>query len=56
MSENGKIAVFEGKSRQFRILPKVSSLTGPRIIEQFGRKSCQKKGEDVSYQHLQESF
>ena len=31
MLENGQIAVFEGKCRRFRILPKVLSLTVPRM-------------------------
>ena len=50
MHENGKIAVFEGKRRRFRILPKVYNLTVSRIINQCGRKRCQKKRKDVSCQ------
>ena len=28
---------------------KIQRLTAPRIIDQFGRKRCKKKREDVSY-------
>ena len=52
MFENGKIAVFEGKLRHFRILQKVLNLTVTRIIDRIGRKRCQKKRKDVSYQLL----
>ena len=52
MFENSQIAVFKGKYRQFRILPKVQSLTVLRMIDQFGQKKCQKKRKDVSYQLL----
>ena len=54
--ENGKIAVFEGECRRFRIIPKVLRLTVPRIIDQCGRKRCQKKRKDESYQLLKEFF
>ena len=54
MFENGKIVVFKGKCRRFRILANVQSLTAPRIIDRFGRKRCQKKRTDVSYQLLKE--
>ena len=54
--KNSKIAVFEGKWRRFRILPKVWSLTSPRIIDQFGHKTCQKKRKDVSYPLLLDFF
>ena len=40
----------------FAILPNVQRLTVPRIIDQFGHKSCQKKRKDVDYQLLQELF
>ena len=43
MFENGKMAIFEGKLRQFRILPKVLNLTVPRIIDQFERKKLPKE-------------
>ena len=56
MFENGKIAVFEGECRRFRIIPKVLRLTVPRIIDQCGRKRCQKKRKDESYQLLKEFF
>ena len=52
MLENDKIAVFEGKCRRFRILPKVESLTEARIIDQFGRKRCQKERKDINYHFL----
>ena len=54
MFENGKIVVFKGKCRRFRILANVQSLTAPRIISRFGRKMCQKKPKEVSYQLLWE--
>ena len=52
MFENGQIAVFEGKCRQFPNLPKVLSLTLTRKFYQFGRKRFQKKRKDLSYQFL----
>ena len=36
----------------FGIFPNVLSLTVPRLIDQFGRKMCQKKRKDVDYTHL----
>ena len=56
MFENSKIAVFEGKWGRFRNFTKLSNLTVTRIIDQFERKRCQKKREDVSYQLLQKLF
>ena len=40
----------------FGILPNVQRLTAPLILGRFGRKSCQKKREDVNYQFLWEFF
>ena len=36
----------------FGILQNVYSLTVPRIIDQFGRKMCQKKRKDLDYKLL----
>ena len=47
MLECRQIDVLEGKCRRFRILPNDQRLTPPRIIDQFGRKRCQKKRNDV---------
>ena len=40
----------------FAILPNVQRLTVPRLIDQFGRKRCQKKRKDVDYQLIKEFF
>ena len=50
MFENGQIVVFDGKCRRFRVLPKLLNRTVPQIIDQFRRKTCQKKRKDVSNQ------
>ena len=40
----------------FRNLPNALRLTVPRMINQFGRKRCQKKRKVVGYKLLQEFF
>ena len=55
MFENRQIAAIEGKCRRFvdcEILPNVERLTVLRIVDQFGRKTCQKKRKNVIHQLL----
>ena len=58
MFENRQIAVIEAKCRlsYLGILLNVERLTVPRIIDQFGRKKCQKKRKDISYKLLKNNF
>ena len=60
MFENRQLAVFDENVFDFGILPNVyeqiqpKRLTVSRLIEQFGRKICQKKRTDVDYKLLLE--
>ena len=51
-----EIVVLKENVADLEILPNVQRLTVPLIIDQFGRKRCQKKRKDLSYQLLQEFF
>ena len=50
----GAISVWISTNRQIR--RKMSKPTVPQIIDQFGRKSYQRKCKDVSYEIIQEFF
>ena len=48
--EIDKSLLLKGNILDFGILTNVQSLTVPWLIDQFGRKMCQKKHKDIEYQ------
>ena len=54
--EIDKSLLSKEKVLDLGILPNVQSLTVPRLIDQFGRKMCQKNRKDVDHKVLKEFF
>ena len=52
----GKSLSSKGNVVDFGILPNVQRLAVPRLVDQFGRKSCQRKRKDMDYNILKELF